>query len=87
MKRERAAQNTAAGILIGAFAGALVVLLFTPKKGSEIRKDISDTGVKATNYAKKLIDDTKEKIDDAKDKIDAAVEKRKIASEVAGTKS
>ena len=58
-----------AGVVVGGVLG----MLFAPKKGSELRKDISDKG-------KKLSDDVKTKYREGKEKLNGL---RKNAEELA----
>lgn len=59
-----------AGIVVGGVLG----LLFAPKKGAELRKDIADSGKKMTGSIKDAIEKGKEKLNGI----------RKEAEEMAG---
>jgi gas vesicle protein len=72
-KRQKAVKNTAVGIGLGATLGALVGLLFAPKKGEETRKDVAQGVKKATGEAKKVAENVKtslgEKVETLKTKV------------------
>lgn len=59
------------GALIGGAVGATIALLFAPKSGRELRRDIVDTSNdiydKATDYAESTIEDGKQKARDIVD--------------------
>ena len=61
------------GVFAGIAAGALLAILFDPKKGSEIRKKIHKLGGEFGNLAKEkfneLLDGIIEKFDGTKDEV------------------
>lgn len=60
------------GLLVGAASAALASLLFAPKAGKDLRKDIGDTTNKAWGQASDYIDTAKDKghevVEDVSDK-------------------
>jgi len=52
------------GLLAGGAVGALAVLLYAPKSGKELRKDIKNKTDEYYNETKKFIGDAKEKTND-----------------------
>ena len=61
------------GVVSGIAAGALLAILFAPKKGSEIRKKIHEMGGEFGNLAKEkfneLLDGIIEKFEGTKDEV------------------
>lgn len=53
--------KTLAFCLLGAGIGAALALIFAPKSGKELRRDISDAASKSYDHATELYDATKEK--------------------------
>ena len=52
--------NFMVGILVGAVAGAVTALLYAPKRGDEMRKDIKDRAAQAGGKARDIWNDTKD---------------------------
>jgi gas vesicle protein len=72
-ERQKAVKNTAVRLGLGAAVGAVVGLLFAPKKGEETRKDVAEGVKKATGEAKKVAETVKtsvgEKVETLKTKV------------------
>src|SRR5439155_20717959 len=56
-----------AGLLAGVFIGAAVALLYAPKPGSKIRRELRDTADEWRNTAEDLIERGKQTISDQRD--------------------
>jgi len=70
LESERKVKSYLSGILTGGILGGLTALLFAPKSGKELRRDISDKKDEILNDTNDLIENAKEKaakiISDAK---------------------
>ena len=69
------------GLIIGGVSGALAALLFAPKSGKELRRDIKHKGSEAVKDTKEFCHDTQKKVksvfDDTVDVISDACTKTK----------
>ncbi|MBA7612656.1 hypothetical protein ES703_19892 [subsurface metagenome] len=82
-KEKNEGKNYFLGILVslltGLFVGFIVGILFAPKPGKEIRKDIKDKGEEFVKKSKKGVIDTIEKTKDFTEKSKSKFEKVKEA--------
>ena len=60
---DKKAQKVAAAFLLGAVVGGVIALLYAPKSGKELRKDVSD---EVNNYVKRAADAKNNIIEKAK---------------------
>lgn len=60
-KEKKSSKGFALGLLTGAVTGALFALLYTPKSGKELRKDIGKKKDELIDEAEKYIDKAKSK--------------------------
>jgi gas vesicle protein len=64
-------KGLAQGLLIGGFVGAGVVLLYAPKSGKELRRDM---GRKVSGWQKSMTNTSHELIDKARETAEAVIE-------------
>ena len=57
------------GMLIGALAGAVTMLLLAPQSGKDTRKQIQEKGIELRDRTTELVDDTMAKVRTNADKI------------------
>ncbi len=80
-KEMKTAKGLIIGILAGSVAGALTALLYAPKSGKELRKDISEKKDKmiddAGRYLKDKKDHASEMLTEGKKKAESAIEETK----------
>lgn len=63
-KKEKSNKGFISGLLAGGFIGALAALLYAPKSGRELRKDISDKSSEIMNDTGELFENAKSKAAD-----------------------
>lgn len=57
-------RGLAIGLIVGAAAGATVALLYAPKSGARLRRDIGEQVDRATRKAANLYDDARDTVSD-----------------------
>jgi gas vesicle protein len=67
-------------LLIGAGIGATLALLFAPKSGKELRRDIADAGRKTYGKSKELAHQVSEKVSDGVGSVRETIERQKSSS-------
>ncbi len=77
MDQRKALKGFAFGLIAGALAGGITALLFAPKSGRELRKDIKSKSVDVVadveNYLKSAKDKARVMINDGRDKSTALI--------------
>ncbi len=78
-EHERKGNSSLVPFLVGGAVGAGIALLFAPKSGREIRKDIKDYAVQTGDMISRTVDEGKEIYDRGKAAVTTAIEAGKKA--------